>query len=111
MLTLDWSSNAVEFCFISNTCNHLAQILFSTKTGPLANEAVDIWEAIKTAVKSNKGELTEMEQAVIDQKSGKKKKFLSQAVSEASSNKPMTTAHVVLDGIQTQVNLGTNLSF
>ena len=78
---------------------------------PLANEAVDIWEAIKTAVKSNREELTEMEQAVIDQKSGKKKKSLSQAVSEASSNKPMNTANVVLDGIQTQVNLGTNLSF
>lgn len=86
-------------------------IKFNGKGTPIANEAVDIWEAIRTAVKSNRVELNEMEEAVRDQKSGKKKKKKkAQAESSSSSNKPMNTANIVLDGVETQVNLG-NLPF
>lgn len=54
-----------------------------------------------------------MEEAVRDQKSGKKKKKAKSKADASSSSKagPMNTANVVLDGIETQVNLGTNLSF
>ncbi len=50
-----------------------------------------------------------MEEAVRDQKDGKKKKKKGKAAETAKA--PVNTASVVLDGIETQVNLGANLSF
>lgn len=50
-----------------------------------------------------------MEEAVRDQKDGKKKKKKGKAAE--TSKAPINTASVVLDGIETQVNLGSNLSF
>jgi len=79
-------------------------IKFNGKGSQLANEAVDIYEHIRNAVKLNRTEITEMEEAVRDQKSGKKKRAKA---ASASSNKPINTASVVLDGVETQVNLGS----
>ena len=52
-----------------------------------------------------------MEEAVIDQKNGKKKKKCKSKADSSSKATPMNTANILLDGIETQVNLGTNLSF
>ncbi|KAL7540002.1 hypothetical protein ACHAXR_010808 [Thalassiosira sp. AJA248-18] len=90
-------------------------IKFNGKGSPLANEAVEIWQFVKTTIEQHREEFNQMEEAVRDQMSGKKKKKAkSKAASDAlSSSKAtqMATANVVLDGIETQVNLGTNLSF
>lgn len=79
-------------------------IKFNGKGSPLANEAVEIWTFVKNTIAQNREEFDEMEEAVREQKNGKKKKKKSniQAVQ-------MNTANVVVDGVETQVNLGTNL--
>lgn len=90
-------------------------IKFNGKNSPLANEAVEIWQFVKTTIEQDRKEFDEMEEAVRDQMSGKKKKKAkSKASSDASSSSktaPMNTANVVLDGIQVNVNLGDNFSF
>lgn len=91
-------------------------IKFNGKGSPLANEAVEMWEFVKTTVEQNREEFNQMEEAVQDQMSGKKKKKAKSKAAASNdatspSSKPMNTANVVLDGIETQVNLGTNLSF
>lgn len=83
-------------------------IKFNGKGTPLANEAVEIWEFVKNTVAQNRQEFNEMEEAVVDQKNGKKKK---KGKAKTDSAAPMNTANVVLDGVETRVNLGTNLSF
>lgn len=80
-------------------------IKFNGKGSPLANEAVDIWEFVKSTVEENRAEINSMEEAVKLQMSGRKKKK-AKAVAA-----PMNTANVVLDGVATQVNLGTNFTF
>jgi hypothetical protein len=87
-------------------------IKFNGKGSPLANEAVEIWEFVKNTVAQNRKEFDEMEEAVSDQKSGKKKrKGKINSGSKAALMATMTTANVMMDGVETQVNLGTNLSF
>jgi hypothetical protein len=86
-------------------------IKFNGKPSPLAMEAVEIWEFVKNTVAQNRKEFNEMEEAVIDQKNGKKKKKGKSKTDSSSKAGPMNTANILLDGIETQVNLGTNLSF
>lgn len=90
-------------------------IKFNGKNSPLGIEAVEIWQFVKTTIEQDREEFDQMEEAVRDQMSGKKKKKAkSKASSDASSSSktaPMNTANVVLDGIETQVNLGDNFSF
>ena len=90
-------------------------IKFNGRGSPLANEAVDMWEFVKATIEQNREEFNEMEEAVRDQMSGKKAKKAKAkegASAETSGNAaPMNTANVVLDGVETKVNLGTNLSF
>lgn len=93
-------------------------IKFNGKGTPLANEAVEIWEFVETTIEQNREEFNQMEAAVKDQMSWKKKKKTKKSsktasgdVSSSSKAAPMNTANVVLDGIATQVNLGTNFSF
>lgn len=86
-------------------------IKFNGKGSPLANEAVEIWEFVKNTVVQNRQEFNEMEEAVVDQRNGKKKKKVKNKTDSGSKATPMNTANIVLDGIKTQVNLGTNLSF
>lgn len=80
-------------------------IKFNGKGSPLGNHAVDIWTFVKNAIEENREQVNEMEEAVMLQMSGKKKKKTKAAPT------PMNTANIVLDGVATQVNLGTNLSF
>jgi hypothetical protein len=84
-------------------------IKFNGYGSPLATEATEIWEFVKNTVAQNREEFDEMEEAVIDQKNGKKKR--KGKIDSSSKAAPMTTANILLDGIETQVNLGTNLSF
>ena len=86
-------------------------IKFNGKGTPLANEAVEIFEFVKNTVSQNRQEFNEMEEAVVDQKSGKKKKKGKAKTDSGSKSAPMNTANVLLDGVETRVNLGTNLSF
>lgn len=88
-------------------------IKFNGKGSPLANEAVEIWQFVKSTTEQHKQEFNEMEEAVSDQMSGKKKKKAKSKSDTTSNSKaaPMNTANVVLDGIETQVNLGTTFSF
>mmetsp|Transcript_7451 Transcript_7451/g.12004 ORF Transcript_7451/g.12004 Transcript_7451/m.12004 type:complete len:142 (+) Transcript_7451:2161-2586(+) len=93
-------------------------IKFNGKGTPLANEAVEIWEFVETTIEQNREEFNQMEAAVKDQMSWKKKKKAKKSsktasgdASSSSKAAPMNTANVVLDGIATQVNLGTNFSF
>eukprot|EP00581_Thalassiosira_minuscula_P003003 CAMPEP_0183742818 /NCGR_PEP_ID=MMETSP0737-20130205/64894_1 /TAXON_ID=385413 /ORGANISM="Thalassiosira miniscula, Strain CCMP1093" /LENGTH=2014 /DNA_ID=CAMNT_0025978411 /DNA_START=21 /DNA_END=6066 /DNA_ORIENTATION=+ len=87
-------------------------IKFNGKGSPLANEAVEIWEFVKSTVEENRQEFDQMEEAVRDQMSGKKKKKKAKSSKATSSEaETMNTANVVLDGIATQVNLGANFSF
>ncbi len=79
-------------------------IKFNGKGTPLANEAIEIWTFVKNTIAQNRDEFHEMEEAVREQKNGKKKK------KKPNQAMPMNTANVVLDGIETQVNLGANLS-
>ena len=90
-------------------------IKFNGRGSLLANEAVEIWEFVKSTVEQNREEFDRMEEAVRDQMSGKKKK---KGKGDAHSDDDgmegaatMNTADVVVDGLKTQVNLGTNLSF
>lgn len=78
-------------------------ITFNGQGSPLGNQAVDIWEFVKNTIEENSEKVHEMEEAVKLQRSGKKKKKAKDA--------PMNTANVVLDGVATQVNLGTNFEF
>ena len=86
-------------------------IIFNGKGSPLATEAIEIWEFVKNTVAQNRKEFNEMEEAVVDQKNGKKKKKGKSKADSSSKATPMNTANILLDGIETQVNLGTNLSF
>ena len=71
--------------------------------------AIIIVITVKTTIEQNREEFNEMEAAVRDQMNGKKKKKAKSKASSDASRKPapMNTANVVLDGIETQVNLGT----
>ncbi len=86
-------------------------IKFNGKGSPLATEATEIWEFVKNTFSQNRKEFDEMEQAVIDQRNGKKKKKGKFKEESSSKAAPMNTANILLDGVETQVNLGTNLSF
>lgn len=88
-------------------------IKFNQKGSLLANEAEDIWMFVKNAIAQNRKEFNEMEEAVQDQKNGKKKKKSnSRSVSESSNHEiPMNTANVVVDGVETWVNLGSIPSY
>lgn len=98
-------------------------INFNGKESLLAQEAIEIYEFVKSTIEQNKEEFDQMEEAVQDQANdGKRKKKIKGSktkskTSESSCSKatsksaPMNTASVVLDGVATQVNLGTNLSF
>lgn len=89
-------------------------IKYNGRGHPLANEAIEIWTFVKNTIAQSREDFREMEEAVREQKNGKKKKKKSKSRSPSESSNqaiPMNTASVVLDGIETQVNLGTNLSF
>lgn len=87
---------------------------FNGELSPISAEAKEIYEFVKSTIDQNRDEFNQMEQAVVDQLSGKKKssKKKSASTSSATSSSAGTmTANVLLDGVQTQVNLGNNLTF
>ena len=96
-------------------------VKFNGKESPLAKEAVEIYDFVKSIIEQNKPEFDQMEEAVIDQmNNGRKKKKGSKASknslsakssSSTSKTATMNTANVVVDGIETQVNLGSNFAF
>lgn len=88
-------------------------INFNGKETPLANEATEIYDFVKTTIEQNREEFDQMEEAVEDQMNGRKKKKAKgmKAKSDTSVAPKMNTANIVVDGVETQVNLGTNLSF
>jgi hypothetical protein len=89
---------------------------FNGKESPLAIEATEIYEFVKATIEQNKEEFDQMEEAVEDQiNNGRRKKSKSTKAmrksNEDSTAPAMNTANIVVDGVETQVNLGTNLSF
>ena len=90
-------------------------INFNGPNSILAKEASDIYEVVKTTIEQNRDEFDQMEEAVEDQiNNGKKKKKAKGPKAKSTGNKntpTMNTANIVVDGVETQVNLGTNLSF
>lgn len=87
-------------------------INYNTKGNPIAVEATDIYEFVKTTIEQNQEEFDQMEQAVEDQMSGRRKTKKPKGAKAKSEKAPtMNTANIVVDGVETQVNLGTNLSF
>lgn len=89
-------------------------INFNGKDSKLGSDATDIYEFVKTTIEQNRDEFDQMEEAVEDQINGRKKKKLKSAAKgkiSASKAPVMNTANIVVDGVETQVNLGTNLPF
>eukprot|EP00984_Skeletonema_dohrnii_P007329 scaffold2651_cov137-Skeletonema_dohrnii-CCMP3373.AAC.1 len=89
-------------------------IKFNGEQSPISAEAKEIYESVKSTIDQNRDEFNQMEQAVVDQLAGKKKtskKKGASASTATSSSAGTMTANVVLDGVQTQVNLGQNLTF
>ena len=90
-------------------------IKFNGKGSALANEAVEIWTFVKNTIEENREDFNDMEEAVREQKDGKKKKKKSKSRSASESSNQelptMNTANVIFDGIQTEVKLGTSLPF
>mmetsp|Transcript_28066 Transcript_28066/g.56389 ORF Transcript_28066/g.56389 Transcript_28066/m.56389 type:complete len:105 (+) Transcript_28066:4889-5203(+) len=87
---------------------------FNGEQSPISAEAKEIYESVKSTIDQNRDEFNQMEQAVVDQLAGKKKtskKKGASASTATSSSAGTMTANVVLDGVQTQVNLGQNLTF
>lgn len=89
---------------------------FNGKESPLAIEATEIYEFVKATIEQNKEEFDQMEEAVEDQiNTGRRKKSKSTKAmrksTEDATAPAMNTANIVVDGVETQVNLGTNLSF
>jgi hypothetical protein len=82
-------------------------IKYNGEQSPFSIEAKEIYDFVKTTIDQNRDEFNEMEQAVVDQLAGKKKS----SKKSTSSSAGMNTANVILDGVQTQVNLGNNLAF
>lgn len=93
-------------------------VKFNTKASPLAVEATEIYEMVKSTIEQNREELNQMEEAVRDhfENNGRKKRKASKSSKKSgtkeTSNDPavMNTANVVMDGVETQVNLGADLS-
>jgi len=93
-------------------------VKFNTKTNPLAVEATEIYEMVKSTIEQNREELNQMEEAMRDhfEYNGRKKRKASKLTKKSGTketcNHPavMNTANVVMDGIETQVNLGADLS-
>lgn len=86
-------------------------VKFNGEHSPISAEAKEIYEFVKSTIDQNRDEFDQMEQAVVDQLAGKKKTNKKKGASAASSSASTMTANVVLDGVQTQVNLGNNLTF
>jgi hypothetical protein len=83
---------------------------FNGKESALAAEAIEIYEFVKTTIEQNREEFDDLEEAVEDQTNGKKKKKKNKT--KSSDGAPlMNTANILVDGVETQVNLGTNLAF
>lgn len=81
-------------------------IKFNGELSPISVEAKEIYESVKSTIELARDEFKQMEQAVVDQYAGKKKTSKKKGGSTSSSAK---LANVVLDGVQTQINLGDNL--
>jgi hypothetical protein len=89
-------------------------IKFNGEQNDISTEAKEIYEFVKSTIEQNRDEFNQMEQAVVDQLAGKKKtsKKKGGSTSAATSSSAGTmTANIVLDGVQTQVNLGNDLTF
>ena len=89
-------------------------INFNGKNSDLASEATEIYQFVKTTIEQNRDEFDQMEEAVEDQINNGRKKKAKGAKPKSADNKnapTMNTANIVVDGVETQVNLGTNLSF
>ena len=86
---------------------------FNGANSPLANEAEEIYEFVKSTIEQNREEFDQMEEAVEDQMNGKKKRKAKAAgaKAKAESKASLNTASVMLDGVETKVNLGDNLTF
>ena len=86
-------------------------IKFNGEQSPFSTEAKEIYEFVKSTIDQNRDEFNEMEQAVVDQLAGKKtSKKKGGSASATSSSNAGNMANIVLDGVQTQVNVGNNLS-
>ena len=83
-------------------------VKFNGELSPISIEAKEIYESVKSTIEQNRDEFKQMEQAVVDQLSGKKKTSKKKGGTSSSSAK---WSNVVLDGVQTQINLGDNLGF
>ena len=88
-------------------------IKFNGVGSVLGNEAIAIYEFVKDTVAGNREDFNRMEDAVREQlnngrkrpktsKGSKKKKEENKLTNETSTN----TANVVLDGVETTVNIG-----
>lgn len=82
-------------------------VKFNGELSPISIEAKEIYESVKSTIEQNRDEFNRMEQAVVDQLAGKKKTKKKGGTSSTSAK----WSNVVLDGVQTQVNLGDNLGF
>ena len=87
-------------------------VKFNGANSTLANEAEEIYEFVKSTIEQNREEFDQMEEAVEDQMNGKKKRKAKAAgaKAKAESKASLNTASVMLDGVETQVNLGDNLT-
>jgi len=88
-------------------------VKFNGANSPLAKEAEEIYEFVKSTIEQNREEFDQMEEAVDDQMNGKKKRKAKAAgaKAKAESKASLNTASVMLDGVETKVNLGDNLTF
>lgn len=86
-------------------------IKFNNKGSVLAIEATEIYDFVEKFIEQNRSQFDQMEGAVKDQMSNSSKKKKSKAgahQNQATSDSNMNTANVMLDGVETEVNLGAN---
>lgn len=88
-------------------------IKFNGEHHEISVHAKEIYDFVKSTIDQNRDEFDQIEQAVADQLAGKKKtsKKKGGSASATSSSAGTMTANIVLDGVQTQVNLGNDLTF